>query len=874
MSLPPPLPAEVPRENVHRALAAASRLPLTIVSAGPGWGKTTTVAHWARQARADSGESVAWLTLRSTDDSIASFWDAVLTALRVSGSVPDGHPLAHLSPEGGITPEFTLALNRGLDALQGPVTLVLDDFHVISDADVVTAVTHLVSRQTPVRLILLTRVDPPMPMHRLRLAGVLAEVNAADLAFDADAVRQLAAATESLELEEDDLDEVLARTEGWPAGVRLATMFLGREGVAAGLGRFGGSDKSVAEYLVAEVLNRNSPEVREFLLRTSVVELISGDLADAIVPGGRGHHRLTELVQANQFIACVNPERTVFRYHPLLRDLLLHSLQHEDPVEFRAANRAAAAWFIAKGHPVRALEHAVASEDWDLAADAFFDASPSLVGLHGRAVVEHLRTIPFPSLSPTAALELCAAGLAYGSGHFESMASHLAEASRLHEQGSALPPLGLAFMELLTCATARARGDDAAIDEAAAAALTHASHAAPSAAADSLRLLAMTQAGVARVRTGDVPAARGLLTTVVRESPSGDVELMRLGARSQLAWCDLVDGRLDSAIAESRRVIDDARGRGWASQLQIRPAYLSLGVAQLLQGDFEPSDRVLAEGVAAHSNGAEAWPTIALHLAQASVAVSRARPRAATSALAHARAAIGDRRVSPALADTLTRVAAEVAILTRADEDHSGTEVGSVISATGWSAQARIALHRGDIDRALEAAHRVPREHGSETLDDRVAAIEAAICEAVAAALRGRPAQAAHIMGEALSLAAPGRIVRPFLTIDSAVVRQIASATPATGEALELRNGVLERLAGTVETSHLPEPELLIEPLTERELAVLAALPTMRTNEEIAQDFYVSVNTIKSHLTHLYRKLGVTNRRDAVRRARELALLP
>jgi LuxR family maltose regulon positive regulatory protein len=874
MSVPPPLAAEVPRDEVDRGLAAASRLPLTIVSAGPGWGKTTTVARWARHARDEGGQSVAWLTLRSADDSIASFWDAVLTALRVSGSVPDGHPLAHLSPEGGVNPGFLLALNRGLDALKTPVILILDDFHAIADDEVLTAVTELVSRPTPLRLVLLTRVDPPMPLHRLRLAGIVSELNAADLAFDADAVRLLASAAESLDLAEGDLGEVLARTEGWPAGVRLATMFLAREGVTTGLDGFAGSDKSVAEYLVAEVLNRNSPEVREFLLRTSVVELISGDLADAIVPGGHGHARLTELVQANQFISCVNPERTVFRYHPLLRDLLVHSLQHGDPVEFRAANRAAASWLMTKGHPVRALGYAVASEDWDLAGTAFFDASPSLVGVHGRVVVEHLRAIPFSSLTPTAALELCAAGLAYGSGHFEAMESHLAETRSLHAQGSPLPPIALAFMELLTCATARVRGDDAAIGLAAAAALDHASHAAPGTVADSLRLLAMTQSGVALVRAGDVASARGRLATVVRDSSAGDVELMRLGVRSQLAWCELVDVNIDAAALLARGIVDDARGHGWASQLQIRPAYLTLAVAQFLQGDLEAADRVLADGVAADANGVEAWPTIALHLAQASVAVARVRPRAATAAIAMARLAMRDRPVSPALADTVTRVSAEVAMLTGSVEDRSIPGDDSVASPTDWSTQARLALFRGDIDGALTAARHVPRNDGSGHLDDVVAAIEATICEALAAAHQRRPARAALIMGEALSLAAPHRIARPFLTSNSGPLTQIVMAAPAEGESQSLRDAVLQHLGGTLAGSLNPEPEPLVEPLTEREIAVLAMLPTMRTNEEIARDLYVSVNTVKSHLSHLYQKLGVTSRREAVRRARELGLLP
>jgi LuxR family maltose regulon positive regulatory protein len=217
--------------------------------------------------------------------------------------------------------------------LPAPTLLVLDDFHVITNAEVMTALTDLVSQRSNVHLVLLTRIDPPMPMHRLRLAGVLAEVSASDLAFDGVAVRRLAAGAESLELSDSTLSEVLARTEGWPAGVRLATMFLARGDSDPSQEGFGGTDRSVAEYLVSEVLQRNTSDVRDFLLRTSVVEVISGPSRTRSSRAERARPA-EALVEANQFITSVNPERTVFRYHPMLRDLLLHTLQHDDPVGF------------------------------------------------------------------------------------------------------------------------------------------------------------------------------------------------------------------------------------------------------------------------------------------------------------------------------------------------------------------------------------------------------------------------------------------------------------------------------------------------------------------------------------------------------------
>ena len=399
------------------------------------------------------------------------------------------------------------------------------------------------------------------------------------------------------------------------------------------------------------------------------------------------------------------------------------------------------------------------------------------------------------------------------------------------------------------------------------------SHAAPGAAAEGNRLIATTQYAVALLREGDVTAARTRLAAVVRDAPYGDVALMLLAARSHLAWCDLVDGDLEAASARARAVIEDAVVRGWGTQMQIRFAYLPLSIAQSLRGELDSAERYVVAGLAADANGIEAWPTMALHLAQASVAVSRRRPRAATTALHAALTVKRDRPVSPALADTLTRVIAEVAILTGGTDDNLPVDEGGVVSATSWATRARLALVQGDLDGTLSAASCVPRPPESGHLDDVVAAIESAICEALVALRQRRLPQATAAMGEALDLAAPQRILRPFLVTGAADLPQILRAVAVAGQVADLRDTVLEMLGDAGEEVAVPEPEPLLEPLTERELAVLAQLPTMRTNEEIARDFYVSINTIKSHLTHLYRKLGVGNRREAVRRARELGLL-
>jgi LuxR family transcriptional regulator, maltose regulon positive regulatory protein len=245
--------------------------------------------------------------------------------------------------------------------------------------------------------MLLTRQDPALPLHRLRLSGDLAEVRASDLAFDADAVLRLADRTESLHLAPEQVETLLARTEGWPAGVRLASMYLARQSDDPTLQGFGGTETSVAEFLLAEVLARHDTETTGFLLRTSVVEWLTGELADALVHGSDGLARLEMLERANSFVTCIDRDRSVYRFHPLLRDLLLHRLRRDDAAGYREAHRAAARWLDDADDPVEAIGHAVAAEDWHLACDIFLKAAPWVITGHRFRLARHFQ--PSPSTS-------------------------------------------------------------------------------------------------------------------------------------------------------------------------------------------------------------------------------------------------------------------------------------------------------------------------------------------------------------------------------------------------------------------------------------------------------------------------------------------
>ena len=752
-SVPPSLAVEIVRPHVDHILEAAATRPLTVVTAGPGWGKTTNVAGWVRRRMDAAAGATAWLTVSRADDNPASFWDSVLTAVRRSGALPAHHPLSHVSTAGGVTDEVLLTLFRGLAALRQPLVLVLDDFHVVSDEDVMSALTDLASHRTPVHLVLLTRVDPPLPLHRLRVSGALSEVSASDLAFDAAAIGPFASVAESLDLSAADVQEVLVRTEGWPTGVRLATMHLARVGPEVGLEGFGGTDRSVAEFLVAEVLDRQDDGMRDFLMRTSVVDIISGSLADSIVPEGGGWARLEVLEQGNQFVACVDRDQGLYRYHPLLRDLLAYSLQRDIPEGYVRAHRAAATWFREQGDPLEGLHHAVAAEDWPLATDIFVDASPELVGVGRMSVYRLLQRIPFDRLPPTPSLELCAAGLEYIPGHFSAMEEHVERARRLTQSGEELRPLALALLNIFAGVATRARGDDAAVATLVTVALDAISRAQPGPVAEGLRSVASTMLAVALLREDKIASARERLRITVRDETRADVPLTILGARGQLAWCDLVEGNLDESAAAAHRVIEDASIRGWTSHMQLRSSYLPLAIAETLWGHWDTADSWTRAGLAADVNGTEAWSSGALHLTQASIAVSNGRVRASVAALNMAHNYLRGSPVSPSLADFLMRVDADVALLIDGSGSGDGLAAGpglDAVSLTSWSTRARLAFGRGDLEEADAAAQRVAGQPEWGRLDDLLAAIEVSLVKALVADVRGSRRDALTAIGVAV----------------------------------------------------------------------------------------------------------------------------
>jgi LuxR family maltose regulon positive regulatory protein len=870
--LRPPPARTVHRPAVDRLLDADEDDRLTVVAAGAGWGKTTAVASWA----AEQPGPVAWIALEPRDTVPQALASRVLDALRGSGAVPPGHDLARLRVPPTSTPGFVARWVQGLSSLPAPATLVLDDLDVLRHRTVVSTVRDLLATDVPLRLVLLSRADPPVE-HR-RATRLVAE----DLAFTAADVRALAD-LEGVEISPQQARHILARTRGWPTGVRIAVARLARrrtDGDPADDESLA-DDRDVADYLVDEVIDRQPPAVRSFLLRSSVVPTFSPELARALSPSAAPGRLHDALAAVHDFVAPVRADGAALRYHPLLRDILHATLRVRDADAHQDAHACAARWLLRHGDPVAALDHAAEAERWDLLGRVLAEAAaPLLVGPGREAVREALVRLPYDELPPGAWSELCAAALAHVDRAYPACRAHLVRLRALRARDpwpgtptagatDGLPPFPAApvaadvLTELLDAAAARGTGDVAGQERAASAAAEALGRVAwPFPAFGGYLRSAHELRGHALLWRGDAAGARRELTASVAAQPDV-VDLTSLSARAGLGLAHAALGQLDAAEREARAAIDLAAGSGWTSYSYVRPAYAALAWVALLRGRWAEADRAVAYGFAASEAGSDPVSLAALHAVQVLVALSRGRVRAAAAAAAASRA---DDPVPPLVAALRLRGQVELeAVAAPAPAPAGPARIASPLEAL---VAGRRALARGDLGATRR--HARAAAGWAEDVRDPLTETEAYLLLAEASEQRHGIRFAEDLVRHALAVAGPERLVRPFVVGTGAGTRAaLARVLPGRADELAVEVAGLQRAPAPV-----PEPEPLPTALTERELSVLAALPTMASNAEIADQLVVSVNTVKAHLKSLYRKLEVPTRRAAVARGRELGLLP
>jgi len=360
--------ATIARPRLMHALRRASEVPLSLVVAPAGWGKTTVVMDWLEHDRV----SAAWVSLDVTENDPMRFWSYLLAAVRKVAPDVGVEAQRRLRAAGSeIVRDVLPRLVNDLAQRQGDLVVVLDDLQMVTSQEVHDSLALLLTRGPPsLHLVVTTRTDPPLPVSRLRLHGNLVEIRAEHLRFTGEEGGRMLNELMGLALAEDDVRRLLDRTEGWAAGLQLAGLSLtGQVDRPAFIARFSGMDRHLVDYLGEEVLSAQPAEVRDFMLRTSVLNRLSGPLCEAVLGGTDGARLIDEVYRANLFLVPLDSDRRWFRYHYLFRELLRSELARTAPGEISGLHRRAASWYAVAGEMVDAVNHAIEAGDPDLAAE-------------------------------------------------------------------------------------------------------------------------------------------------------------------------------------------------------------------------------------------------------------------------------------------------------------------------------------------------------------------------------------------------------------------------------------------------------------------------------------------------------------------------
>jgi len=876
--VPPVRASLVARPRLVERLAAGLRSGsrLTLLSAPAGSGKTTLVSTWLSQC----GCPTAWLSLDAADNDPTRFLRYLIAALQaVAPGVGGAAQMLLQSPQPPAQEPVWAFLVNQLCSLPEHVILVLDDYHFITVAIVHQAVTYLLEHMpAQVHLAILTRTDPALPLSRLRARGQLTEIRAADLRFTDDEAVAFLNDWMALGLADDDVAKLVARTEGWIAGLQLAALSMeGREDVQGFISAFSGSHRYIVDYLVDEVLDRQPGAEREFRLCTSILERMNGALCDALLGRTNGQATLAALEQANLFLVPLDDERRWYRYHHLFAQVLRSCLQEMHPGRVPELHRRAAEWYERNGSPVEAFHHALAAGDKDRAA--------RLVEREGRPTMMR--------------------------GELITVRNWLAA---LGEGAHAGPRLDITRAWMLVM-TADMEGVEPLLQQVEAR-ITDALPLDPVERQDMLGEVATVQ-GLMAYFQGDVPRAIQLGRQALEKLPEGSRVVRGIAAHvlgeayhhsgdlAQASHANAEAARLAKAsesvflavsATSSQADVQIEQGRlrqGFeiyqeAMQLATLPDGTSLPAASRIYSGlarvfYEWNDLVAATHAVEHSIELARRGGMVEHLAMDHVVLARIRQ--AQGDLDRAWEAMRE-------AEQLARehsLPAAAASLVKAFPVRLRLAGGESAAAFQWAEKAgitiddpvpfarepeylsllRVLLVQGEQDAVLtfvgrmlpivEAAGRVGR------------AIELLTYQARAYHGKEEIPQALDALERALSLAQPEGYVRVFLDHGPPMAELLRHAGSRGMVPPYVSRLLSEFDAQAGETPTHTQP--LIEPLSERELEVLRLLATGRSNDQIAAALVIATGTVKRHLNNIFGKLSVQNRTQCVARARELQLI-
>jgi LuxR family maltose regulon positive regulatory protein len=871
---------------------------LTLVSAPAGFGKTTLVAEWVSHL----DRPVAWLSLDERDSDPARFLayfisalqhiedEAGTAALASIGNTPAPSDIAHLLPQ----------LVNDIQDIPEPFVLVLDDYHLVTGQPVHDALAFVIEHQPePMHLVITTRADPPLPLARLRARGQLNEIRQADLRFTPAEATELLRANLGSKLASDQVETLTERTEGWIAALQMASLAL--RGLPAGAGRlpagaetfvrtFGGAHRHIADYLVEEVLAQQPEEVRSFLLRTSILDRLTGPLCDDLLAGesqsASGTQMLEDLERANLFIEPLDDRRQWYRYHRLFSDLLrLRLSQSDPPIDAPSLHRRASAWYAAHDMLPEAIQHASQAADDEQTAMLIEQAAPA-AWRQGEltTALQWLDSLSQASRRRHPLLSVYLATICLLRAEpFARVEALVQEAAASDSQARCAGEVAL-----LRSMVAMYRGEVPA-------ALAESQQAVVRIPDDSpFRGLATRVRSALHLMTGDLDAAERLLEQDVAASDRAGDRLGCSASLRRLGSLALMRGGLRRAGAFYQRALDlsrDSAGRPWPVAGRI---LLHLAEIALERNDLNTAEALVNQGSDLLERFLPGWNSEAFFLrarlehargredgarASSQMALERARTTETSMddvflEIQAARLAIwqGDLAAAERWASKWTS-RSEPRSLSRS-QDLEVMIRSRLFREMGRTTLVRYHLARGDADEARKLlGPSSETDAGPSPWGNRV---ELLALHALAKHAGGDSVQAQRDLDEALGLAEPEGFVRAFIEEGEPMKRLLQEAARRDRHrAYALR--LLQVMEAGTRPPPAPEhgsaPAPLVEPLTEREVEVLRLLQTSLTTPEIADELGIAPSTVRTFVKNVYGKLGVHRRLDALDRGRELGLL-
>ncbi len=874
LNIPELRPDLMPRPHLLDMLNEGLNRKLTLVAAPAGYGKTTLVSQWARQIDA----SVAWISLDKNDNDLARFLAYFFAALKTAipefplGGLPAGP--AQRPPA---TEQLLAPLLNELMSLESALVVVLDDFHLIDLDPIHRTLTFLLDYcPQPVHLLIATRVDPPMPVARLRAKGELLELREADLRFTPEELKEFLTQLMGLKLSTDQINKLASRTEGWVTGLQLAAISMrGREDVAGFIEAFSGSHEYIVDYLTDEVLIALSEDLQSFLLQTSILDRLTGPLCEAVTGQDGGQATLEQLREAHLFVMPLDDQRTWYRYHRLFADHLQKRLREGQPHLVAGLHRTASRWFEQNGLFAEAIEHALGAQDFERAA-ALIDqiAEQTIIRSEFVLFLRWAEALPEPVVKARPMLGIAQAMSLLMTGRpvseVESVVNSLVCETDAHQGGKSVVQATIAVVTGHLSEAydlAQEAVNRLPIEE------------------HSLREVAhwiIVYSGALESKPSE--GIRDLEKVIQHSEVSGNV-MLATAASHEIARLHTFQGQLRRAKKTFEQALDLARD-DLGKPLPIAGEGL-VGLGDLLreQNYLEQAEQTLLKGIALSSRGRSATLYRGfLSLAKLRLAkgeqygaidnIREAKKQAAfkfdqlivAAAEASARLGLGD--IEPA----------EQWLSERGWGDRTSTPLESDNAIDRHMRkyehllQVRLLLARDQTEQALASLKALQRQMELQERIDIIIEIE--ILKALGYQTQDNLTEALAALETALSLASPGGYVRIFVD-QGEPMRQLLLEAAARGTKPAYCGQLLAAYAAhkSDETGPAhPAQTDMAEPLSARELQVLRLLTSALTSTEIGHELFISANTVRFHIKNIYSKLDVHRRSEAVARAKALGL--